>query len=71
MPPTSQTQQYLFSPFLQLLSRTAVHPSESISTALGRLSPTCRALWSTHWPAQKRLAALTGDEGAAQEVCCY
>lgn len=48
-----------------------MHPSESISTALGRLSPTCRALWSTHWPTQKRLAALAGDEGAAQEVCGY
>ncbi|CAL5227982.1 g11033 [Coccomyxa viridis] len=54
--------------FTELLSRTAVHPAESINTALGRLSPTCRALWSTHWPTQKRLAALAGDEVAAQEL---
>ena len=53
---------------MQLLSQTPVHPAESISTALGRLSPTCRALWSTQWPAQKRRAALAGDEEAAQEV---
>ena len=53
---------------VQLLARTPVHPAESINTALGRLSPTCRALWSTQWPTQKRLAALAGDEKAAKEV---
>ena len=55
---------------MQLLAETPVHSAESISTALGRLSPTCRALWSTLWPAQKRMAALAGDEKAAQQVSC-
>lgn len=41
---------------------------ECIGTALARLSPTCRTLWSTPWIVDKLASAAAGDQAASTEA---
>jgi hypothetical protein len=73
MDPLTQQLSHMPQPALvvclaELLTSKPMHPVDCIATALARLSPTCRSLWSTSWIGEKLAAASEGSVEAIKEV---
>ena len=54
----------------ELLAARPAHPVDCIGTALARLSPTCRTLWTTPWICDNLAAASAGNAEASATVRC-